>query len=305
MSKRKTKEEFISEAKLIHGDKYDYSLVDYKGNKSKIYIGCKYHGNFLQVPSSHLIGNGCKKCAMEKLAISKRISRDEFILKSQDIHKNKFNYDKVIYTNVFADVIIICKIHGEYTQIPHNHLRGHGCPKCSNNKRLSVEDFMNKANEIHYNKYIYGKIDSIVNNKQEINIMCRKHGEYKQNICNHLNGQGCPKCNSSKGELQIESILKENNIKYKPQYSFSDLKYKRGLLFDFGVLDENGNLLYLIEYNGKQHYEFIDYLHKTEEKFEIQKVRDKLKENYCKVNNIPLIIIKYNENINEKLIKFL
>lgn len=61
-SVRKTKEQFIAEAKSIHGDKYDYSKIDYQGNKVKVCIICPIHGEFWQAPQDHLRGVGCKKC---------------------------------------------------------------------------------------------------------------------------------------------------------------------------------------------------------------------------------------------------
>jgi len=62
MPRRKTIEEFIEDARRVHGDKYDYSEVDYKNNKTKVSIICKKHGLFYQTPNDHLSGYGCKKC---------------------------------------------------------------------------------------------------------------------------------------------------------------------------------------------------------------------------------------------------
>lgn len=76
----------------------------------------------------------------------------DFILESNDIHKNKYNYDKVDYINVKTKVCIICPIHGEFLQAPGNHLNGQGCPKC---KRKSLDLFILQANEIHNNFYDY------------------------------------------------------------------------------------------------------------------------------------------------------
>ena len=101
-------------------------------------------------------------------------------------------------------------------------------------------------------------------------------------------------CKKSKGELKIENLLKENNIKYKPQYSFTDLKHKDFLKFDFGILNEDGSLSHLIEYNGKQHYIYNNYFHKTIENFNDSQLKDRLKQDYCIKNNIPLYIIRYD-----------
>ena len=105
----------------------------------------------------------------------------------------------------------------------------------------------------------------------------------------HTSSCGCVK---SKGEMIISKILRENNIIFKQQYTFEDLKYKEKLKFDFAILDNNNDLQYLIEYQGEQHYKPMRYQN-DEIKFEQRLIRDKLKQDYCKAHNIPLIIIPY------------
>lgn len=126
--KRLTSEEFIQKAKAKHGEKYDYSLVIYKTAKIKIEIICSKHGIFQQRPDNHLWNDGCEKCGFE----NKRLSLDEFIKKSQKIHKLKYDYSKVDYVNNKTKVIIICPKHGEFKQHPDQHINtGTGCPKCT------------------------------------------------------------------------------------------------------------------------------------------------------------------------------
>ena len=205
------------------------------------------------------------------------------------------------YSNNYTEVIIICPVHGNFKQIPSNHLQGHGCGKCGNSIKYNKEEFINICLKIHGNIYNYDKV-KYLGNKEKVIITCDKHGDFKQTPHNHLHKQGCPKCKRSKGEIKVENYLIENNINFKPQYSFPDLKNKRRLLFDFGVLDENNNLKYLLEFNGEQHYKFDNHFHKTEEDFKKSKLRDNLKLDYCSKNNIPLFIIKYNEDIKEKML---
>ena len=129
-----TKEEFIQKAIAKHGDKFDYSRVDYKGYKTKVVIICKIHGEFEQTPNSHLNGRGCPKCKAELLADSNRLTKEEFIQKAIAEHGDKFDYSKVDYKDSKTKVVIICKIHGEFEQIPKNHLNGCGCPMCKSSK---------------------------------------------------------------------------------------------------------------------------------------------------------------------------
>jgi hypothetical protein len=89
--KKSTTEEFIENAKKIHGDKYDYSKVKYELAKKPVIIICPIHGEFKQTPIMHLRGAGCKKCYSD----SQRTNILDFIEKSNRIHNNKFNYEKV------------------------------------------------------------------------------------------------------------------------------------------------------------------------------------------------------------------
>ena len=149
MSKRKSNDEFIREAQLIHHNKYDYSKVEYANAHTKVCIICPEHGEFWQTPSDHLNGKGCPQCAGNV-----RCDKDTFIEKAKHMHNDRYDYSKVEYANAHTKVCIICPEHGEFWQIPNNHLNGNGCPLCKNRKigdvlRDTVEDFSNKSNEIH------------------------------------------------------------------------------------------------------------------------------------------------------------
>lgn len=127
---KKSKEQFIIDANKIHNNKYTYDLFEYKGSHINSIITCPIHGNFEQTPTNHLNGNGCPECA--KLKRSKEFSsnKEEFIKKANKIHCNFYSYDKVDYVNNHTNVIITCPIHGDFNQLPHNHLQGKGCPYC-------------------------------------------------------------------------------------------------------------------------------------------------------------------------------
>ena len=296
--KNKTTEELIEQFKVIHGSKYNYDKVIYKNNKSKIKIICPTHGLFYQVPSSHLQGCGCDKCGG-----TVNMDTKSFTSKAKLKHGDKYNYNKVDYIGCFDKVIITCKIHGDFTQKPASHLR-YGCIKCGGKEKFNNEIFAEKSKSIHKDKFIYDKVDYI-NNDTKVIITCKTHGDFTQSPKNHLNGFGCYLCNNSNSETLIEDILIENEISYKPQYTFPDLRHKSILYFDFGILDKNGNLKYIIEYNGEQHYIFNKFMHLTQEGFETHKLRDKIKEDYCEKNNIPLYIIRYDEDLKISLDKII
>ena len=129
------KEDFIKKAIEKHGDKYDYSKVDYKDSKTKVCIICPKHGHgeFWQEAASHTQGCGCPKCMAEANGDRKRLTKEEFIKKANEVHQGKYNYGKVKYVNSQTKVCISCPEdgHGEFWQKPYHHTRGAGCPKCN------------------------------------------------------------------------------------------------------------------------------------------------------------------------------
>jgi len=118
---------FISKAIKIHKDRYDYSKVNYINAKTKILITCKIHGDFNQTPCNHLSNYNCQKCAKNL-----KSNTTSFIEKAQHLHHNRYDYSKVNYINADTHIIIICKEHGEFSQIPDFHInRFCGCPYCN------------------------------------------------------------------------------------------------------------------------------------------------------------------------------
>lgn len=123
-------DEFIRRAREVHGDKYDYSKVEYKGMHTKVCIICPIHGEFWMTPTHHMRGQGCPVCGIEKSRHFRLSNKEEFIAKAILIHGDKFDYSKTEYKGNKEKVCIICPKHGEFYQTPDSHLRGAGCPKC-------------------------------------------------------------------------------------------------------------------------------------------------------------------------------
>ena len=135
---------FVKEAKEIHGDKFDYSLVDYVDCKIKVRIICKYHGEFLQTPDSHLQGHdGCYDCAMIQRIKTKTYDNEIFIRKAKEVHGEKYDYSLVEYIDYITKIIIICSRHGPFPQTPDCHLQGSGCPKCYNKTEGKLHIWLN------------------------------------------------------------------------------------------------------------------------------------------------------------------
>lgn len=130
--KSSTTEVFIEKARIVHSNRYDYSLVEYVNNSVHVKIICPEHGVFLQTPNGHLSGAGCKKCANYELKKQQSSDTDEFISKAQSRHLHEtYNYSHVRYISAREKVEILCKEHGPFWQTPNIHLRGGGCPRCA------------------------------------------------------------------------------------------------------------------------------------------------------------------------------
>ena len=230
MPNKKTKEEFIKEAKKIHGDKYDYSKVDYVNNKTKVCIICNEpdHGEFWQTPSSHLKGRGCPKCKGDKTRERLTSSREEFIKKACKVHGDKYDYSKVDYVNNYTKVCIICPKHGEFWQIPNGHLARKGCPICGGTSALTKEEFIKKARKVHKYKYDYSKVE-YVNIKTKVCIICSEHGEFWQQAYVHTQGVGCPQCaneaNSKRFRSSLSDFVKKARKVHGDKYEYDKVDY--------------------------------------------------------------------------------
>jgi hypothetical protein len=142
--KKKNKYEFIKEAIMIHDNKFNYELVYYKDNRTKVKIICLEHGVFEQIPYDHLKGLGCAICGNVK-----RLTTDEFVKRAKKIH-NQYDYSLVDYKNMHTKVKITCLKHGIFKQTPHNHLKFAGCPKCNKSKGEKIISWILEKRGIEY-----------------------------------------------------------------------------------------------------------------------------------------------------------
>jgi len=193
---------FIQKSIQIHNNKYKYSKVDYINANSKVTIICTIHGEFNQRPAQHLLGSGCPQCGNIQATNKSSFNTQEFITKANIIHNNIYDYSKVEYVNCKLKICIICKIHGEFYTTPDNHIRKHGCKKCSillstQKQTHTTNIFIKRSNAIHNYQYNYSNVNYITANIN-VNIICNKHGVFSQRPMSHLLGSGCPKCATNK-----------------------------------------------------------------------------------------------------------
>lgn len=297
---RKTSEKFIKDCKMIHGDKYDYSKVKYKSAHDKVIIICPKHGEFEMKPNAHLNGQGCSKCWLERKGKSNILTTQEFIQISRKVHGDKYDYSKTNYIKDNVEVVITCPVHGDFIQVANYHKHGRGCPECGKitlrQKNIKgKENFILKSKKHHFDRYDYSKVPKNVKVRDKIIIICPDHGEFEQVAYYHMNGNGCPKCNLSKGEFRIINFLENEEIVYEYQKRFHNLNPLYS--FDFYLPEYN----LIIEFDGIQHFIPCDFSHcsLSEEEnlknLEKVKFRDNQKNEWCKENNIDLLRIPYYE----------
>jgi len=149
---KKTLDYFLQRAKLAHGDTYDYSKVEYINSKIKVIIICKKHGDFLQTPAAHYVGQRCPICAKENQINLISHTNESFIKKANKVHYNKYDYSLIKYKNGLDKVTIICKKHGEFQQIAKLHLQGYGCPNCHRSRNEEYIEQLFLSNNIIFHK---------------------------------------------------------------------------------------------------------------------------------------------------------
>ena len=230
---------FIQKAIKKHGNKFDYSKVEYTGSHNKVCIICPEHGEFYQKATNHLTGNGCKKCAHQYSHGKYRLTTLEtFLSQAKEIHGDKYDYSKVKWKNTRTKIAIICPIHGEFNQAPDNHIRLKcGCRKCgrliakSKVNKYNTEYFIKHAKKAHGNKYDYSETECF-NATDKVEINCPIHRKFKQDANQHLNGNGCPRCNFDKmakdRAMGKELFIHKAKELFGEKFNYSKVKYING-----------------------------------------------------------------------------
>lgn len=212
-------EYFVAKAKLIHGEKYDYGKVEYLNNHTKVIINCPYHGNFEQIPNSHLIGRGCPKCSGNV-----RLNDKIFIQRAIEFHGEKYDYSQATYNSGKSKVKIICPVHGPFEQIAEAHLKGNGCRKCSTKLKLTTESFIEQSKKIHGEKYDYSLV-KYSGSAGKVKIICPQHGLFEQQAKSHIRrGSGCIYC-AGKAVVTKSDFIKRATVKHGTKYDYSAMNY--------------------------------------------------------------------------------
>ena len=237
MGRKKDTKSFILDAKSVHGNKYDYSLVNYINSQTNVTIICNLHGEFSQNPTTHTRAkSGCSFCGYITNTIKRQSNSEDFIEKSKIIHGDTYDYSKVEYTNNHTKVTIGCKIHGDFLIKPNHHISYQqvGCRTCGLIKRGNctkkfLHKFLEEANAVHNFKYDYSKV-IYENTDKSVEIICKRHGAFFQKPSNHINQkQGCRLCayiiSANKTKLTLDEFKLRANVKHNYEYDYSSANY--------------------------------------------------------------------------------
>lgn len=234
--KKQTRDDFINNAKAVHGDLYDYSLVEYVNSKTKVKIICKHHGEFLQAPVKHLSGQKCKHCNENK------IGSDEYIRKFNSINTEcdgtiiNIPDEKI---NARTLITFKCCECGDLSsrrasRVYHEEDRLF-CRSCSSvRQRLTEDEYLERFRKLFGDKYNYSKMNYNGNCNSKIVVICPKHGEFKISPSKHSSGRGCSECaldnrrpdNPTQAERYKEQYLNEYCCVYLLDFNDSPERFK-------------------------------------------------------------------------------
>lgn len=292
----KTNAQYIQELSKINSKIIPLEL--YNGASNPIKHKCLIDDFTWDIaPANLLSGRGCPKC-------NNHILRTPLEYKKELQTKNPNIIPLEDYIGASTNILHKCLIHNvEWKVRPYSVLNGVGCPLCAKEKiaKANVKSHCQYVQDLLKSNIHVRPIENYINTTTPILHECMKHHYlWKVAPTRILQGYGCPKCNASKGELCISSFLELHNIKYETQKRFPDCKDQKSLPFDFYLCDLNK----CIEFDGGQHFQPVEFFGGVD-RLKYQQYHDKLKDEYCQKNGIPLLRIPYYKNIEEELNNFL
>jgi hypothetical protein len=211
-SKKITSEEYFIRANILFNFKYDYSISNYIGYFEKLDIKCLEHGLFSIFAASHLQGQGCPVCS------GYRDDRNSFIIKAKNIFGDLYDYSKVIYNGCDEEVIIICKIHGDFPKTPSNHFKGSGCPKCSKTFSKPENFWLDSFNNLNiirqYSLRINNKLYKVDGYDPITNTVYEFYGDYWHGNPEKFNPNDInPSTKTIYGDLYIKTMQRKKELK--------------------------------------------------------------------------------------------
>ena len=229
-SKKTKPEDFVANAKAVHGGRYLYHKTDYEAASKKVIVTCPIHGDFLIKASHHLSSKiGCSQCSFN----ARRASLDDAIKKAKAVHGDKYDYSKTQYVAAREKITITCIEHGDFEVSFTNHLSGQGCPTCGIiksglSRRSNTEEFIAKAKAVHGDRYDY-KETTYLDSRTPVKIKCSVHGMYTITPERHLGGSGCQVCGeelkNTKRRSNTEEFIAKAKTVHGDRYDYSRANY--------------------------------------------------------------------------------
>jgi uncharacterized protein with PIN domain len=292
---KKTNEQFQQEVFSLVGDEYVF-LDHYVNAKTKIKVKHNECGHIYKVnPNSFLRGSRCPYCKGNAKKTDAEFKQEVF-----DLVGGEYTFLDA-YINSYTKIKVKHNKCGNvYTVAPHVFLKGVRCPYCAGLIKKTDEQFKKEVYNLVGDEYTF--LDTYTNSATKLRV--------KHNVCGNVYSvrptdffslhNRCPYCNSPKGETIITKILNNLNIRYEYQKTFDDLRDIHLLSYDFYIPDQN----ILIEYQGIQHYQAIEYFG-GDATFKRQQKHDKMKLDYAKAHHHNLIAVPYTEDTFSKIKKYL
>lgn len=293
-AKTKTDVQFKQEVFDLVGNEYIF-LDSYINTHTRLRVKHNKCGHTYKVePASFLQGRRCPYCAGLTKKTDNQFKQEVF-----DLVGNEYTFLDNYVNNMTKIKVRHNKCNSVYKVQPDAFIHGSRCPYCYGNAKPTDAKFKKKIHDLVGNEYVF--LDAYVNSKTKLKVKHNKCGHiYKVQPNSFLNGSRCPYCNSPKGELIISKILNSLNINYEAQKTFDDLRDNNLLSYDFFIPSQN----ILIEYQGRQHYDPVDYFGGVSQ-FKLQQKHDKMKASYARDNNYTLIAVPYTEDTFSKIKKYL
>ena len=313
LNRTKTHEQYVEEIFDKYGNEYEI-LGTYTNANAKILVKHNKCGNTWEVRSQNLLrSNCCPKCAIE-LARQRGLGTNNFkrIRKTQeefeqDIFDKYGEEYKVLgnYVNSKTKILMKhCSCGNEYLVRPADILSGYRCPKCFGTPKKTTEQFKKEVFDLVGDEYkVLGEYQASKTKIEMQHSKCKTIFKVPPSEFLYQESR-CPYCRESKGERRIQDYFNKNDITYVRQYKDSNCRNKRALPFDFAVYDQNNNLKFLIEYQGKQHFVNEGHFYKSNEEFIDRILLDCSKQAFCEFEYIDLLQINYKDFDNlEKILK--
>jgi very-short-patch-repair endonuclease len=216
--KVKNTKTFIEHARKVHGDRYDYEKVVYTGAKEKVCITCKIHGDFWQQPQNHKLGKGCPSCVGLR-----RYDAELIIERARKMYGDKFDCSGVKVGNRSSVIEIRCPSHGVFRIMATNFLKGEAeCSECDRESRC--REFIERAKIVHGGIYDYSNV-KYVRSGLKVEIICKKHGIFRQIARSHLNGSGCFECFRANMSLTKEDFVRKAMVVHGSKYDYGRSEY--------------------------------------------------------------------------------